>query len=717
MSVNQCMYLLPKAVYDKINVEGDDNVKNTLASGQLRQLNNLDVHDGGRVIIRNDDHFKRETEKLIPDANISKISEETPHPILKSRFKQTHDKRNTRPSQKQVQPSEDDRLQNWADDNTHPSSNRKHQIPPRRPPPLKKRRPPRAEDPPSSGDDDPDEDIVSPTTPAESLQPNRQLPKQTVANSRRVIIPSNSFISAAQTTPPSLQNDSMDSITSFGIPRRTSSPIIFNAPPQSTTGDQTMATVQSASVITPTAPQPTLASIPTLAQNFSPPAANTRSKKWLGPSITRSGLEKQRLQKALTSLHPKVRKAILGDLFNDDLRDLSPAHRRQYDLYMKALEKGGRAKSNLAQVGIADIQEVGQPLNTLATPQSVQPVPNVHPSAILPQMAHAAQNAPQAQITQNMQPYIVPPPHPAQALPPISMSVDNQASHAPAQPVQALLPITSSAESQALRDQYARDLAVLQNTFAISLAQKTAEYAQLKRDKSKKDKLTRDRARQLYDLGKKSAQQGVQFRAPPEPDSASDLVLQDKKKSKYEKINKDKLKKTKAMRKKATTQLYKTAKKTAKEQASTRELDLSVANKASQLYKAGKKAALRGIKFRSSSPTVSNQTNPIISTRQPSQSIPRSVKWVGPTMRSSLRNRLPPYYPPQVSKSARPLPALTWLGLPRTIGPSAPPAPPPQPPPPATWLRAGTKRAAEPEITPLGRRPRPSSPKLRKQYY
>jgi hypothetical protein len=68
------MYLIPKELYDDLLTNGDNRTKHALNSGMIRQLNNLDVHDGGKVIIRNDDNFKNHIGK--PFTAINKISPE-----------------------------------------------------------------------------------------------------------------------------------------------------------------------------------------------------------------------------------------------------------------------------------------------------------------------------------------------------------------------------------------------------------------------------------------------------------------------------------------------------------------------------------------------------------------------------------------------------------------------------------------------------------------
>ena len=52
------MYLIPKEVYNMLTTSGDKITKQALGSGMVRQLNNLDVREGGRVVIRNDNHHK-----------------------------------------------------------------------------------------------------------------------------------------------------------------------------------------------------------------------------------------------------------------------------------------------------------------------------------------------------------------------------------------------------------------------------------------------------------------------------------------------------------------------------------------------------------------------------------------------------------------------------------------------------------------------------------
>ena len=58
MSQFQSMYLIPKQLITSLTQNGDAKTKNALSSGIIRQLNSLDVNEGGRVIIRNDDHYK-----------------------------------------------------------------------------------------------------------------------------------------------------------------------------------------------------------------------------------------------------------------------------------------------------------------------------------------------------------------------------------------------------------------------------------------------------------------------------------------------------------------------------------------------------------------------------------------------------------------------------------------------------------------------------------
>ena len=58
MAKFHCMYLIPKDVYNKLLDSNDDSTRDALTSGAVRQLNNLNVRDGGRVVIRNDDHYK-----------------------------------------------------------------------------------------------------------------------------------------------------------------------------------------------------------------------------------------------------------------------------------------------------------------------------------------------------------------------------------------------------------------------------------------------------------------------------------------------------------------------------------------------------------------------------------------------------------------------------------------------------------------------------------
>ena len=58
MSQFQSMCLIPKDVISRLKQDGGEIVKQALSSGVIRQLNTLDVNDGGRVIIRNDDHYK-----------------------------------------------------------------------------------------------------------------------------------------------------------------------------------------------------------------------------------------------------------------------------------------------------------------------------------------------------------------------------------------------------------------------------------------------------------------------------------------------------------------------------------------------------------------------------------------------------------------------------------------------------------------------------------
>lgn len=75
------MFLVPREVMASLTKDGDVNTKKALASGAVRQLNNLDVRDGGRVIIRNDDHYK-----TLPSNSYtptSTMSEDTPDPEVR----------------------------------------------------------------------------------------------------------------------------------------------------------------------------------------------------------------------------------------------------------------------------------------------------------------------------------------------------------------------------------------------------------------------------------------------------------------------------------------------------------------------------------------------------------------------------------------------------------------------------------------------------------
>jgi hypothetical protein len=72
MTTYKCMYLVSKIVYDSLNNQ-KDKINNHNLDGastiNIRQLNNLDVNDGGRVTIQNDDHYA--TQKHISPETIA----------------------------------------------------------------------------------------------------------------------------------------------------------------------------------------------------------------------------------------------------------------------------------------------------------------------------------------------------------------------------------------------------------------------------------------------------------------------------------------------------------------------------------------------------------------------------------------------------------------------------------------------------------------------
>ena len=66
MSRFSCMYLIPKETYNQLMSNGNRFTKDALSAGPIRQINNLEVQDGGRVVIRNDDHYKQTTGPSVP---------------------------------------------------------------------------------------------------------------------------------------------------------------------------------------------------------------------------------------------------------------------------------------------------------------------------------------------------------------------------------------------------------------------------------------------------------------------------------------------------------------------------------------------------------------------------------------------------------------------------------------------------------------------------
>jgi hypothetical protein len=78
------MYLVPKIVYDALNNQKDkiNDARDNLAPDgtstiNIRQLNNLDVNNGGRVTIQNDDHFTGPQKSLSTIEGVSNGNEPT----------------------------------------------------------------------------------------------------------------------------------------------------------------------------------------------------------------------------------------------------------------------------------------------------------------------------------------------------------------------------------------------------------------------------------------------------------------------------------------------------------------------------------------------------------------------------------------------------------------------------------------------------------------
>src|SRR6266487_3565574 len=66
MSSYQCMYLVPKSIYNAY-LNHNSPVKEALSSVYIRQMNNLDVNPGAAVTIRNDDNYVKEHPSMIKD--------------------------------------------------------------------------------------------------------------------------------------------------------------------------------------------------------------------------------------------------------------------------------------------------------------------------------------------------------------------------------------------------------------------------------------------------------------------------------------------------------------------------------------------------------------------------------------------------------------------------------------------------------------------------
>ena len=369
MSSNQCMYLLPKTVYEKLASEGDDNIKNTLASGQLRQLNNLDVHDGGRVVIRNDDHYKRAEQqstnftqmrgqaRQFPTDQHSTKHDSGPDPNLEKHFRQDHSKG---PKQPRESPDHHGRPDHQSEPDRHTDRDDGDNDPPREPKKSQKQgsqhtktakvttlRLPTARV---------DKAVKAPSITADvTAQPGAPQPgatqpvaNQTAANHNI----SNSFLGDE-----SLNWDGSADFGHDAVPARSSSPLI----------EPDVVPAREASMII----DPVEDLAPTPPIDPTPPAANTRSRTWLGPqinrsqplqAITRASISRERLRSGLASLPKKVRTALTeGDILSDHVTHLTPRHRSLYDNFMRNFENRGRATINLPRMTAADIQEYTDP--------------------------------------------------------------------------------------------------------------------------------------------------------------------------------------------------------------------------------------------------------------------------------------------------------------------------------------------------------------------
>lgn len=60
----QCMYLIPKSLYQSFLTMGDSNLKENLQTYTAKQVNNLEVNDGGKVVVRQDEIAKTVNQKV-----------------------------------------------------------------------------------------------------------------------------------------------------------------------------------------------------------------------------------------------------------------------------------------------------------------------------------------------------------------------------------------------------------------------------------------------------------------------------------------------------------------------------------------------------------------------------------------------------------------------------------------------------------------------------
>ena len=430
ISSNKCMYLLPKVIFDKISAEGDAVTKSTLSSGQVRQLNNLDVHDGGRVIIRNDDHYKHADVGATPSASAPdhhRPNRETPtvekqadqpDPNLQNHFRRDHASNSNLRKNKPSSGGEENN-QNAQDESG--DSDGGDDLQPKKKKTKKRGRRDLAllQQAGEGGDDDdpPDEEGGDrpPASPESTSQQNLthassgtvidapqrgegdinyQTIPDTGGDERRLIIPADGTL-----------NWTFDDES---LPLQTSSPN-ETAPPLSMDESEIGA------------PIPALIPAPIPAPP-DPPAQNLRpgARMWYGPAVTKASLEKERMRQGLAGLPKRVQDVINSDILGEGEDQLSPEHRTLYDRFManlqartgqnstpetiqpntaptstisgadakKARDKNTRAKAKQQRERLeAIIQDIHRPTpsTSRATPQvqPVAPIPREQPPAPL----------------------------------------------------------------------------------------------------------------------------------------------------------------------------------------------------------------------------------------------------------------------------------------------------------------------------------------------